>query len=165
MFSATTRTRTTRSGVERNNSEATAPPDPKRRSDRRTYSFEQLSAGAMLCSTKRVAFFLNFISLSKIIYNNAKHGQSADYLKPLIEMYQPSRTLRPASRSLHFLRKAKTENYGCKAFSFVAPKMWNSLLEDIKNSKTVICFKNKLKLIFLGKPFYFSKRVIVNLIS
>ena len=42
-------------------------------------------------------------------------------------------------------QKAKTENYGCRAYSFVAPKLWSSLLADIKNAKTVTCFKNKLK--------------------
>ena len=55
------------------------------------------------------------------------------------------KTLRSTSRSLFCPRKAKPENYGCKALTFVAPKLWNSLPEDLKNSKTLICFKNKLK--------------------
>ena len=84
-------------------------------------------------------------------------GQSAHYLKPLIEMYQPSRNLRSASRSLLCPQKAKTENYGCRAFSFVAPKLWNSQPEDIKNAKTWSVLKTSWKLIFLGKLFYFSK--------
>ena len=46
------------------------------------------------------------------------YGRSADYLKPLIEMYPPSRTLRSASRSLLCPKKAKTENFGCTAFFF-----------------------------------------------
>ena len=83
------------------------------------------------------------------------HGQSADYLKPFIEMYQPSQNLRSASRSLLCPQKAKTENYGCRAFSFVAPKLWNSLPEDIKNVKNVICFKNKLKTNLFRKAFLF----------
>ena len=49
-------------------------------------------------------------------------GQSGDYLIPITEVYQPSRTLRSASRSLLCPQKAKTENYGCRAFSFMAPK-------------------------------------------
>ena len=82
--------------------------------------------------------FQNFLITYKTIY-----GQTADYLKPLIEMYQPSQTLRSVSRSLFCPQKAKTENYGCRAFSFLAPKLW--IAEDIKNAKAVICFKNKLK--------------------
>ena len=89
-----------------------------------------------------------FIKIILITYKTI-YGQSADYLKPLIEMYQPSRTLRSASRSLVCPQKAKTENFGCSAFSFVAPKLWNSLPEDIKNVKIVICFKNKLNLFFI----------------
>ena len=83
------------------------------------------------------------------------YGRSADYLKPLIEMYPPSRTLRSASRSLLCPKKAKTENFGCTAFFFEAPKLWNSLPEDIKNAKTVICFKNKLKTHLFRKTFLF----------
>ena len=42
----------------------------------------------------------------------------------------------------------------CRAFSFVAP---NSLPEDIKNAKTVVCFKSKLKTHLFRKAFLFSK--------
>ena len=65
---------------------------------------------------KRIEFKILLITYTTI------HGQSADYLKPITEMYQPSRTLRSASRSLLCPQKAKTENYGCRAFSFMAPK-------------------------------------------
>ena len=44
---------------------------------------------------KKIEFKILLITYKTI------HGQSADYLKPLIEMYQPSRTLRSASRSSH----------------------------------------------------------------
>ena len=88
-----------------------------------------------------------------ITYKTIKNGQSADYLKPLIEMYQLSRTLRSASRSLLCPQKAKTENYWCRAFSFVAPKLWNSLLKDSKNVKTAICFKNQLKTHLFSEAF------------
>ena len=72
-----------------------------------------------------------------------------------LEMYQPSRTLRSASHSLRCPQKAKTENCGCRALSFVAPKSWNSLPEDIKNAKTVICFKNKLQTHLFRNAFLF----------
>ena len=43
---------------------------------------------------KRIEFKILLITHKTI------HGQSADYLKPLIKMYEPSRTLGSASRSL-----------------------------------------------------------------
>ena len=52
---------------------------------------------------KRIEFKILLITYKTI------HGQSADYLKPLIEMYQPSRALRSASRSLLCPQKAKTK--------------------------------------------------------
>ena len=96
---------------------------------------------------KKIEFKILLITYKTI------HGHSADYLKPLIEMHQPSRTLRSASRSLLCPQK----NYGCRAFSFAALKLWNSLAEDIKNAKTGICFKNKLKTHLFRKAFFFSK--------
>ena len=57
---------------------------------------------------KRIEFKILLIKYKTI------HGQSADYLKPLIEMYQPSR--RSASRSPLCPQKAKTENYGLDLF-------------------------------------------------
>ena len=51
--------------------------------------------------------------------------------------------------------KAKTKNYGCRVFSFVALKLWNSLPEDINNAKTGIFFKNKLKTHLFRKAFFF----------
>ena len=107
---------------------------------------------------KRIEFKILLITFKTI------HGQSADYPKPLTEMYQPSRTLRSASCSLLCLQKAKTENYGCRAFSFVAPKLWNSLPKDIKSAKTVICFKNKLKTHLLGKLLFILVSIMVNII-
>ena len=45
-------------------------------------------------------------------------------------------------RFVHYsvVKKLKLKTTGVELFSFVAPKLWNSLSEDIKNAKTVTCF-------------------------
>ena len=45
-------------------------------------------------------------------------------------------------------RKRSTK-HGLHSFSFVGPKLWNAIPNDIKNSKTVSIFKQKLKTINL----------------
>ena len=62
------------------------------------------------------------------------------------------------------LKKLKLKTTGVELFSFVAPKLWNSLPEDIKNAKTVICFKNKLKTHLFRKDFITLVSIMVNLI-
>ena len=59
---------------------------------------------------KKIEFKILLITYKTI------HGQSADYLKPLIEMYQPSRTLRSASRSLLCPQKLKLKTRGVELF-------------------------------------------------
>ena len=78
-------------------------------------------------------------------------------------MYCPPRNLRSVSRSLLCSQKFKTVSYGCRAFSFDAPKLWNSIPEDIKKAKTADCFKNKLKTFLFKKVFFIlvSRFVVV----
>ena len=69
------------------------------------------------------------------------------YLQELIQPYIPSRSLRSASRSL--LREPSTiaRKLGRRAFSFYAPKMWNSLPEHLRDIDSISekLFKKNLK--------------------
>ena len=40
------------------------------------------------------------------------------------------------------VNKVKT---GIETFSFIGPKIWNSLSEELKNTKSLVSFKSKLK--------------------
>ena len=39
----------------------------------------------------------------------------------------------------------KTETYGKQSISYLRPKIWNSILQDIKNVTTLVEFKTKIK--------------------
>ena len=45
------------------------------------------------------------------------------------------------------------KNAGDRAFSYIAPRLWNGLPEDIKLSKTLENFKSKLKTYLFKKSF------------
>ena len=76
------------------------------------------------------------------------------YLKDLISIYTPSRTLR--SSDSHILNKPvmKLSTFGDKAFCFAAPEVWNDLPSDIRFTNSISIFKKKLKTFYFKKAFY-----------
>ena len=43
-------------------------------------------------------------------------------------------------------RNVKTVRYGKESISYLAPQIWNLVPKDIKNSKNLVSFRNKIKL-------------------
>ena len=87
----------------------------------------------------------------------AVHGQAPSYLSELISR-RP--TLRPGLRSNQSLLltvpkiTSRADNSTAdRAFSLSAPKLWNSLPEDLRNCSSVETFKGKLKT-FLFKNIF-----------
>ena len=73
--------------------------------------------------------------------------------KSLLKNYKPSRNLRSVDQGLLTVPKSNQRTYGDRAFSVAAPKLWNSLPLDIRNSGSITLFKCKLKT-FLFKKYY-----------
>jgi hypothetical protein len=67
------------------------------------------------------------------------------YLSDLLQDYITERTLRSSSQHLLFVPKSRTVRYGDRAFSVVAPNIWNNLPEHIRGATTVNTFKSHLK--------------------
>ena len=64
------------------------------------------------------------------------------YISDLLTKYVPPRNLRSANKSLLQMPvKVKTHTYGQRSFSYAAPRLWNSLPEEIKNSNTKSALK------------------------
>ena len=81
------------------------------------------------------------------------NGLAPSYLTTIITPYHPTRKLRSSSRSTLQVPRVKTSNYGDRAFSSAAPKLWNSLPDHIKSKHTLTSFKSSLKT-FLFKLAY-----------
>ena len=72
-------------------------------------------------------------------------GKGPDYIKDLLQSYEPSRKLRSSSEGLLTVPKTRCVSYGDRAFSVIAPKLWNDIPLDIRESVSVESFKKKLK--------------------
>ena len=88
-----------------------------------------------------------------LITFKALHGRAPVYIKDMINRYQPMCKIRYSHKNLLVPCKFNLKSYGRHAFSVAAPYLWNSLLEDIKNSISIDIFKCKLKTFFLKCAF------------
>ena len=66
------------------------------------------------------------------------------YLCELLEVYEPTRSLRSSSKNLLRERKARTKA-GERAFAVCGPKLWNQLPLSVRNCDSVSEFKGALK--------------------
>ena len=79
---------------------------------------------------------------------NIISSKCPDYLSSLIDFQTPSRTLRSSNKLLLTRRDTRytTTNYGFRAFSLAAPKLWNELHFDISvRNCSLASFKILLK--------------------
>ena len=64
----------------------------------------------------------------------------------MLNYQQHQRTTRLARKYMPQEKRSKLVSMGDRAFSVVAPKYWNELLDDIRNSELSLdIFKKKLK--------------------
>ncbi len=81
----------------------------------------------------------------------ALHGLAPQYLAELLIPNTSSRNLRFSLSGLLVVPKTQLRAYwGDRAFSSYAPKLWNSLPADIRETHSLTIFKSRLK------TFYFS---------
>ena len=87
----------------------------------------------------------------KCLNNLAPH-----YLQELINVYTPERQLRSLSKNYLEAATYNLRSYGYKAFSVSAPRLWNSLPDDLRNYKNISfdTFKSQLKTHLFIKAFY-----------
>ena len=75
------------------------------------------------------------------------------YLKDLLEIYVPSRHLRSAEENFLRVPAVKSNKLGGRAFSYVAPKIWNSLPREIRFLSSEKQFKKNLKTYLFTNAF------------
>jgi len=80
-------------------------------------------------------------------------GLAPNYLEDILEPYVPRRTLRSMSKLRLIEPSYKLSSYGLRAFSVCAPRLWNSIPLDIRQSNCISYFKKKLKT-YLFKQAY-----------
>ncbi len=81
----------------------------------------------------------------------ALHNSAPDYICGLIKPYTASRSLRSSDQSLLSVPGSRCKTKGDRAFSVVAPKLWNSLPLNIRASPSLNAFS--LKTFFYSLAF------------
>ena len=81
------------------------------------------------------------------------HNLAPDYLVDLIDIHQPTRSLRSSGKMYLRQPRSQTKTLGPRAFSHSAPKIWNELPEDIRCESNADTFKCKLKTHYFTEAF------------
>ncbi len=83
----------------------------------------------------------------------ALNGLAPAYLTSLLSRYNPSRSLRSQNSGLLVVPRIAKSTKGGRAFSYLAPKLWNSLPDNIRGSDTLSLFKSRLKTHLFSQAF------------
>ena len=79
----------------------------------------------------------------------ALYGQSPVYMRDMLEIYRPSRTLRSQNTMTLVVPKMKTVMYGNRTFRYSAPCQWNTLPVELRKCENLVTFKKRLKTHFV----------------
>ncbi len=84
----------------------------------------------------------------------ALHNLAPQYLNQLIHVYTPSRALRSSSSISLVVPRIRLTTMGARSYSYAAPRLWNSLPLDIRNSDCLLTFKTRLKTYIFRQAFF-----------
>ncbi len=88
-----------------------------------------------------------------ILAYKALNGLAPAYLTSLLSRYNPSRSLRSQNSGLLVVPRIAKSTKGGRAFSYLAPKLWNSLPDNVRGSDTLSLFKSRLKTHLFSQAF------------
>ncbi len=75
------------------------------------------------------------------------------YTSDLLIPYSPQRALRSNNRLLLTVPRCRCKTKGGRAFSAAAPKLWNSLPENVRLAPSLARFKSVLKSYLFSQAF------------
>ena len=81
-----------------------------------------------------------------LICQKCMYGTAPSYLQGMVKAYTPARQLRSSfDTCILVVPRMRLKTVGEKSFSFLAPKVWNSLPQTIRTLNCESTFKSKLK--------------------
>lgn len=83
----------------------------------------------------------------------ALNGLAPTYLVELLQPYHPARQLRSASQHLLVVPPTRFSTVGDRAFSNIAPKLWNDLPPALRSCTSLNSFKDQLKTVLFKRAF------------
>jgi hypothetical protein len=91
-----------------------------------------------------------------LLTHKALNGKAPVYIRELLTLLddlRPTRKLRSSNRMLLSSKKSEMKNYGDRAFSVVAPLLWNVLPNNIRTTDNLAYFKSNLKTLLFRKAY------------
>ena len=83
------------------------------------------------------------------------HDLCPAYISNFLESYKPTRFLRSSlDQTLLKIPLKNSKCYGERSFSFYAPKLWNSLPREMRDSQSLDSFKKALKHYLFLRAYY-----------
>ena len=89
--------------------------------------------------------------MCSLTYQALTIGQPV-YIRNMLQQSRKVRTLRSSDLDQLNVPRVRTK-VGSRAFSVVAPRLWNELPLDIRSAETQISFRKELKTYFFGQTF------------
>ena len=80
-------------------------------------------------------FICDLIQESTSKYNTRSH----------CSITESENEVKTEKKNVMFVPQVKKVKSGIETFSFIGPKIWNTLPEEFKNTKSLVSFKSKLK--------------------
>ena len=75
------------------------------------------------------------------------------YIADLLQPHTPTRQLQSSSKNLLVTPKFDLKCYGDRSFQVAAPRLWNSLTDDIRLIQNLDVFSNKIKTLLFIDAF------------
>ena len=83
----------------------------------------------------------------------ALNGLAPVYLKDLVTVYEPARTLRSENAMIVVQPKVRTKTCGERRFDKAASTLWNSLRSSIRHEQSIEAFKKQLKTLLFRRSY------------
>ena len=75
-----------------------------------------------------------------LVTYKALNGMAPKYIADLLQPYTPTRRLRSSSKDLFVTPKPNLKFYGNRSIQVAAPRLWNSLTDDIRSIQNLDVF-------------------------
>ncbi len=83
----------------------------------------------------------------------ALNGLAPAHITSLVSRYNPTRSLRSQNSGLLVVPRIEKSTKGGRTFSYLSPKLWNSLPDNVRGSDTLSLFKYRLKTHLFSQVF------------
>ncbi len=104
-----------------------------------------------ITASKPIKFHISYKIL--LLAYKALNGLAPAYLTNLISRYNPTRSLRSQNSGLLVVPMIAKSTKGGRMFSYLAPKLLNTLPDNVCGSGTLALFKSRLKTHLFSQAF------------